>query len=127
MITNFKIFEKTRFDDLFEEVSYYVIYGNLAVAIDVLKTINESIKNIFLSILIEDLQRMVDFYINTICTFIYINRDGFQYYAFNSEKEKEKIINDPITLDYKFKGEIKKVNGEIVIDKLEVDTKKYNL
>lgn len=69
-----------------------------------------------------------DLWFNNLGFILYYSQYGFSFSVVVDENEKEKklkIVN--IDGTYEFKGELKIENDELVLDTIEIDTKKYNL
>jgi len=55
------------------------------------------------------------------------NTPAIDYRGFKDEKDKNRYLSYYSENGWIFKGELKIVNGELVLDSFEVDVKKYNL
>jgi len=132
MITRFKIFESVEELKL-EEKSCWIIYGSMSHCFNILKKmevdyrLEYELKYVFES-MNEDI--LSDRYFNSIGSIIFYNKSNydtyFQYGPFETIAEKNKILEEDMP-EYKFKGEIKKIDNKIAIDTLEVYSNKYNL
>jgi len=59
--------------------------------------------------------------------YLYYNDDRFKYWVFNNVYDKKRADEYNLNTGYKFQGELKIKNKELVLDKLPVDINKYNL
>jgi len=134
MITRFKLFESTEetikevsIED-FEDYSYWIIYGSQLHCIDILNKLKLKLKlnlgsdlNTVIRYIRKDIKDKI--FPNTIGTVIFYNKiDNFSYYPYERKYDIEEYIKN-----YNFKGEMKEIDGKVVVDTLEVYTKKYNL
>jgi hypothetical protein len=135
MIINFKIFEN---NIVFGTMYFWFIAGG---RLDVSRIILKIIKNIdkndtdnyydnniasYLSEIVLEMQKRANAndHLN-YGLFLYIdNIDHMKYTTVINEEHKNKIIDKS---NLKYQGEIKLVNNKIVLDRTDVDAKKYNL
>ena len=131
MITNFKIFENIEELKL-ENFSYWIIYGSQLHCIDILMKLRLNLN----SDLRTDLYTVIGYiktdikekiYFNVIKTLIFREKDNFSYYPYEKKDDERKEEIEEEVKNYNFKGEIKEVDGKIIVDTFEVDVKKYNL
>ena len=126
MITNFKIFEvEHELLDEFEvkKWSCWTIFGSQSHCVEILKKMKTQFGIDDLSYMINGIQKNIDKKeYDAIGNNIFYDEDSFSYSVFEKEYERKGFFDD-----YTYQGEIKEVDGKIVVDTFEVYTKKYNL
>ena len=100
---------------IFTRKSAWTIYG------DVIKVLNHIDMQDFKWI-IKSLKERTESYIGII---LFKKNTATSYIMFDSMEVKDKVLDD--YPEYKFKGELRLENGELVLDTLEMDIKKYNI
>ena len=126
-----------------ENNSKWLIYGDIPTILKILEKLEtkiiKNIQNNIINDLLEtnskiheDFQKIYSSLLSQISkkilgTYFFFENDDslFYYYDFINEKNRLKAHNDSSA--YKYKGEIKLENDEIVLDTLEIDANKYNI
>lgn len=139
MITNFKIFENENYSDLkFENYSNWIIYGSNQDCINILTKMKKDVNNnlkIRISNVIQSIEKNIQNkeYLDTIGTVIsyyyggYVENCYLSYWNFNGEIQKEYNLYKKGHDGFTLRGELKNINGKIVVDTFDSDIKKYNL
>lgn len=110
--------------------SCWIIYGDEKKVINVLMEIRNSItqhKNgaDYLDA-INSIISSISHKKNMIGTYLFFSySENFEYWEIKDENDKEFILRE--VPHYTFLGELKLINNKVVLDKMEAETKKYNL
>ena len=132
MIIKFKLFEnyETIEELTIEKFSYWMIYGSQSNCIKILHKLRLKLYNDECNLysIIEKIDKNIrdNTYPDIIGTIFCFQNESFVYGPVKTDFQKNEIIMSQLS-NYNFKGEIKEVDGEIVVDTLEVYTNKYNL
>ena len=133
-IKTYKIFEGVKI----KPKSAWIIYGGKKIIIDILYKIE---KQLYYSDMIAktDMTKSIretivrindcDIWFKNLGFILYYSNYGFSFSVIVDENEKEKMLKHIDNSDdaYKFKGELKIENDELVLDTIEIDVKNYNL
>jgi len=127
MITRFKIYEGMEELKL-EDHSCWVIYGSQSHCVNILNKLRLNLNSYLksdLNVVIGYIKKNIkdNTYTDAIGTIIfYQEQDNFSYYPY-----VEKVDRDAYLKNYNFKGEMKEIDGKIIVDTIEVYVNKYNL
>ena len=114
-----KTYESTHVN--FVDNSYYLVNGNMTNLIDIFKAINQLNTTSIIKQLIDgEYTKVFSFYISK-------HHDRFSFWLLSGERSEKEATDFYKKRELTYRGELKIVDNELILDTLELDSNKYNL